>query len=346
MTATQPQRLTVSVIIPTYNRADLLVQAVASVLAQTRVPEEIIVVDDGSTDDMEAVFASFAAPVRVLRQVNQGVSAARNHGMSVATGDVFIYLDSDDLLTPRCVELCAGALEEHPEVGVVYSDSYLIDGQNQRLGLYSEVERCERPSGMILGELARRCLVTMSGGTVRRSALAGITFDESLPCGQDYDFWRQLAADNLYHYVDEPLSCYRYHGSQIIAERHLETLDDGIEVQRRFMAMPAFGKLPAKMRANVYCAHGVKNAIRGHRDVARRFFRRSIQTSPIYAVGYVLLFLSLLGDGPLRFAIDKRRQYQGNYIDGQTVASVSTPKRPLAATAGTSTFPSGQVPTV
>ena len=237
------RRLTVSVIIPTYNRAALLVAAVESALNQTRAPEEILVVDDGSTDNTLHVMQAYAPRVRVIKQPNQGVSAARNHGMREASGDVFIYLDSDDLLTPRCVELCAGALEDNPSAAVVYADCYLVDGDGQHLGLYSQVERCERPSGMIFDHLARRCIVNMSSGTVRRSALHGSEFDITLGPAADYDFWRQLAARHPFVYVAEPTACYRYHGAQMITEQRLDILDEAIEVQRRIIAMPEFNQL-------------------------------------------------------------------------------------------------------
>jgi O-antigen/teichoic acid export membrane protein len=319
-----PARLLVSVIIPTYNRADLLPLAIESALKQTRPADEIIVVDDGSTDSTAEVLAPYADQVCVLWQPNAGVSAARNYGIEAARGEVLIFLDSDDLLTPRCVELVAGAMEQHPEVGVVYGDCYLVDGNGVRLGIYSEVERTVRPSGMILPQLAQRCMVNMSSGTARKSYLDGCRYDESLGPAADYDFWRLMAAKHPFYYIPEPTACYRYHGSQMITVQRNAILDEAIEVQRRIMEMPEFAGFPRRVRASVYCIHGVKNALRGHLSVARQCFLRSIRTAPLYPVSYALLAISLLGDGLLQRAIDLRRQLRGNYIDGRAVAQAAT----------------------
>src|SRR5262245_46865272 len=104
----------VSVIIPTYNRAAFIATAVESALKQTRPPDEILVVDDGSTDGTDSVLSEFRPPVRVIRQPNRGRSAARNTGLRAATGDAVIFLDSDDVLMPGCLESCVAALEAHP----------------------------------------------------------------------------------------------------------------------------------------------------------------------------------------------------------------------------------------
>ncbi|HEU5218765.1 MAG TPA: glycosyltransferase [Gemmatimonadales bacterium] len=107
---------TVTVILPTYNRADLLPLAVASALNQTRLPDEILIVDDGSTDDTPAVAAGFGAPVRYIRQDNAGVAAARNHGFRVATGDYLALLDADDLWMPDKLAIQLAALAANPAV--------------------------------------------------------------------------------------------------------------------------------------------------------------------------------------------------------------------------------------
>src|SRR5271168_3299780 len=90
----------ISVVVPTYNRADLLARAVESALAQTIPVREILIVDDGSTDDTERVAAGFAAPVRYIRQANGGVASARNTGIAAAAGEWVAFLDSDDEWVP------------------------------------------------------------------------------------------------------------------------------------------------------------------------------------------------------------------------------------------------------
>ena len=106
---------TVSVIIPTYNRANWLPETVATILNQTQPPLEVLIVDDGSTDDTAAVCAAFPETVRHIRQQNAGVSAARNRGMREAKGEWIAFADSDDPWEPTKLEVQLNVLETLPE---------------------------------------------------------------------------------------------------------------------------------------------------------------------------------------------------------------------------------------
>ncbi len=108
-------RDTVSVIIPTYNSADVLVDALSSVLEQTRPADEIIVVDDGSSDDTESVCRQFGDAITYIRQSNAGASTARNTGAAAASGCWLAFLDADDVWDPEKLEIQMAALERHPE---------------------------------------------------------------------------------------------------------------------------------------------------------------------------------------------------------------------------------------
>jgi glycosyltransferase involved in cell wall biosynthesis len=117
----------VSVIIPTYNRAGSLPHTVASILQQTHPPLEVIIVDDGSTDDTEAVCAGLPHPVRYVCQANGGVSAARNRGIGEARGEWVALADSDDLWTPRKLEVQLAALAQVPNARWCASDCLVVD---------------------------------------------------------------------------------------------------------------------------------------------------------------------------------------------------------------------------
>ena len=305
--------MTVSVIIPTYNYARFVANAIDSALNQTRPPHEIIVVDDGSTDNTPEVLGQFGPPVISLRQKNGGVSTARNLGLRTATGDAVIFLDSDDLLVPTCVEHMVRVLEENPEVAGVYSDFSLVDPSLKTIGICSQIMPGPRPSGMILGEVGCRSIMPVTT-MVRTSVLDGALFDETMKYGEDWEFLSRVAAKGQYRYVDEPLLRYRHHDS-MATSRVSESLDGEIEVQRRIIAMPEFKRLPGHEQAKVLCSHGVRHAMRDRCGVARGMFWRAIQVAPTYAAGHVLFGLSLLGLKPLQYAILKRRQVIGHTFD-------------------------------
>jgi len=323
-TESRDKRLTVSIIVPTYNRSDLLIEALDSALRQTRVPDEIVVVDDGSTDDTAATLARYGAPVVAIRQANRGVSAARNLALEHATGDILLFLDSDDLLLPTCVERCAEVFETRPEVEVVYSDLVLIDAVGNRLGVYSEVERGARPNGDLLGELGCHCITNMTSGALRRSVLKDVRFDETLPCAQDYEFWCQLAARCHFHYIDECLSAYRYHGNQITTLRVGKMLEEAIIIQRRVMSMPEFSRVSRRDRARVYTTHGVKHALCGRCSVARHFFWKATQADFTYLPASALLAISFGGQRLLCWSIAVRRRLAGNHIEARAIRETSS----------------------
>src|SRR5687768_4540645 len=118
----------VSAIIPTYNRRDLVIRAIESVLAQTRSVDEIVVIDDGSTDGTaEVLRARYGDRVRYVFQSNAGVSAARNHGMSIAQGRYFALLDSDDEWLPEKTARQIEWMQAHPDFGMVLCDVERVD---------------------------------------------------------------------------------------------------------------------------------------------------------------------------------------------------------------------------
>lgn len=117
----------VSVVVPTYNRAHQIAETIRSVLAQSYPASEVIVIDDGSSDDTESVCASFAPPVRYIRQANGGVSSARNHGASLAKGDLVAFLDSDDIWHRDKLAVQVEALRADPEAGWSITGCDVID---------------------------------------------------------------------------------------------------------------------------------------------------------------------------------------------------------------------------
>ena len=181
----------VSVVIPTYNRADFLHEAIASVLQQDYPHVDLIVVDDGSRDGTAAVVSGFGTAVQYLWQENRGVSAARNRGVAASTGDLIAFLDSDDLWLPSKVSAQVAYFEAHPDMQACHTDEIWI-----RRGVRVNERRVHRKQGgwQFLASLPR-CLISPSAIMMRRTLwdrLGG--FDESLPACEDYDLWLRLTA--------------------------------------------------------------------------------------------------------------------------------------------------------
>ena len=160
-------------------------------LGQTYSNLEIIVIDDGSTDDTERVMQTFGSRVSYVKQENQGVSAARNHGIKLARARYVAFLDSDDLWVPQKLAEQIPLLDEDPEIGLVYSDWAVVSEH----GVVQPSFHSERPaaSGHVFNELVETGFILTSGTVVRRSCLDEVgDFDESLSIVQDYDLWLRI----------------------------------------------------------------------------------------------------------------------------------------------------------
>jgi glycosyltransferase involved in cell wall biosynthesis len=204
----------VSVIIPTYNRAAYLAGAVQSVLDQTFQDLEIIVVDDGSTDETPAVMASFRRAVRYLRQDHSGlIGALRNRGIQEATGTFIAFLDSDDLWLPDKLERQVAYAERHREFGMVYSDGWFFDDRTGRdqCRMHDHVSAA---SGWIGPLLLQQCFIQTPGVLLRRAILeeTGLFAEDSdMNVAEDWELWLRIAARHQIGYVDQPLFRVRLH---------------------------------------------------------------------------------------------------------------------------------------
>jgi len=196
----------VSVVIPTYNCGPFAVEAVRSVLAQTVPAHEIIVVDDGSTDDTASRVAEFGSRVRYIRKENGGVSSARNRGIAEATGDLIAFLDADDVWHPRKLEIQVTVLENHPEIGLVGTSTY-----NWPTAIHPSPPDLNVPLEEItFDKLLTRNRLCTSTVVARASAIrAAGEFDCSLQGPEDYDMWLRIARQSTIASLPIPLTGYR-----------------------------------------------------------------------------------------------------------------------------------------
>ena len=199
---TKDADLLVSVIIPTFNRWPMVGEAVDSVLAQTVSDYELIVVDDGSTDETPLRLRDYGARLTVLTQSRRGVAAARNEGVRHATGSYLAFLDSDDLWHPRKLRRQLDFMESNPAVEICQTDEIWIrDGVR-----VNPRNKHRKPSGDIFRASLELCLVSPSAVMMRRELFERARgFDESLPVCEDYDLWLRISKDTQVPLISEDL---------------------------------------------------------------------------------------------------------------------------------------------
>ncbi len=203
-------RITISLIIPTFNRASVLRRALDSVYAQTRQPEQVLVVDDGSTDDTRELVSTEYPRVDYLWQPNAGVSSARNRGIRAARGDWIALLDSDDSWLPDKLARQVAALGTAPGISILHTDEIWI-----RRGVrVNPMKKHKKPDGWIFAHCLPLCVMSPSSVLIRKQVLldAGL-FDESLPACEDYDLWLRLCCRLPVRLIDRPL-VVKYGGHQ------------------------------------------------------------------------------------------------------------------------------------
>jgi glycosyltransferase involved in cell wall biosynthesis len=211
----------VSIIIPTRNRAALLPAAIDSVLSQTRQDFELIVVDDGSTDDTHEVMRAYASHITCLRIEPSGPSAARNCGIKAARADMIAFLDSDDCWLPRKLERQLDYHAARDDVMVSQTREVWI-----RNGVRVNARAKHRMrSGWIYEYCLPLCIVSPSSVIIHRSAFERVgLFDESMPACEDYDLWLRIAPLYPIHLIEEEL-IVKYGGHADQQSRCVPALD-------------------------------------------------------------------------------------------------------------------------
>jgi len=209
----ESSRPAVSVVIPAYNAARWIPETLDSVLAQTFRDFEVIVVDDGSTDQTPEVLAGYGDRIHCLPKVNGGASSARNMGIRAARGSYIAFVDADDLWLPEKLQLQMELLARHPDLAWVYSDAIVFDGKNgQELCKISDATKLY--DGDILRPLLLRDFIASPTPVIRRDVFDTVGFfDESpdLQLGEDWNMLLRIAAKFQVRFVERPLAKYRIH---------------------------------------------------------------------------------------------------------------------------------------
>jgi glycosyltransferase involved in cell wall biosynthesis len=259
------------VFIPTYNYGRFLPHALDSVLGQTYPAREVIVVDDGSTDETPSVLARYKDRIRVIHQCRSGPSAARNAGVMVASGELLAFLDSDDVWLPRKLERQVQRLQTEPGLGLIHCGIEEIDvtGASFR-------RRLDGLEGWIADELLlMRRAVILGGGSGsliprRVFAVAG-GFDESLQAAEDWDLFYRIARRYQVGFVSEVLLQYRFHGAnsqmnlrvrEKMAMRAYAKAFENAEPRVRRLRRRAYGNLHMALAALFYADKQSVGALR------------------------------------------------------------------------------------
>ncbi len=242
----------VSVILPAHNAGHFVGDAIESILSQTVRPLEIILVDDGSTDDTSSVAARYGDRLHVLRQPNRGVSAARNVGITAAEGELIAFIDADDQWEPRKIEVQAAALHGHPRAVVSFVGTLRFGPGADCPSVVAPISSDDLLESLLLHSTV---LGPTSVALVRRGALESVgLFDPSLAQGEDWDLWIRLALEGPFVLTPEPLVRYRVHAAN--ASRDVARAEpDNRRVLDKAFADPRIAGRYARVRSQAYANH-------------------------------------------------------------------------------------------
>ncbi|MBF0522910.1 MAG: glycosyltransferase [Candidatus Omnitrophica bacterium] len=308
----------VSVIIPTYNRAQYLKHALDSVFQQTYTDFEVVVVDGGSIDNTKEVLndykSAYQGKIKCFFCENKGAAAARNFGVKHASGEWIAFLDSDDLWLPYKLEQQIKFLDETPDVSLVYS---LYESFDDRGSCVSDVLANYYkvlPQGNVLPELLLRCFIWTSTVVMRRNLFKEMNgFNERLRIGEDYDLWLRVAQKHQIGAVKNVLARYRQHDSNIMKEDRKNFDPSEVMVIQNFVKnnpkeLEKVSDLEWKNRlAQPYFDLGYQLMHQGQLKPSRRFFKEAINRCPLNLVYYRYWLGSFLPDQWISYWKRKRR---------------------------------------
>jgi len=299
----------VSVMIPTYNYGHFLGEAIQSVLDQTFQDFEIIVVDDGSTDNTREVVNSFKdTRVRYIYQDHRGVSAAQNAAIYAASGEYITGVAADDLFLPQNLEIKVKLLDSRPDVGLVYSDAYLFDnntGDNiGRLwrdpkGSHPRFDRVKAVQQPLKELLCNGCFIMPQASMMRRQVFAAVGYyDESLPTHEDWDLIIRVVQRFPIELIDTPLLKIRRHSTNLTGSQEKMYLGAAAAANKVMRSGSLSGdelKLLKERLLPQHILYARLALLDGKEAAARKTLISGIRLEPWNIKLYVYFVLSMLG---------------------------------------------------
>jgi glycosyltransferase involved in cell wall biosynthesis len=272
------QQPSVSVIIATYNRARYLAEAIDSVLSQRFRSFELIIVDDGSTDDTQELLRSYGDRLRFYRQENRGPSAARNLGVHHARGEWIAIQDSDDLYRPSHLEVLFRYVEAHPECRMVFANGAYLDRPEHGRDTIIPVGKSRRLArdGVTIEDIFQRSIVRLQAALISKSAYDEVGgHDESLRICMDLDLSFRLFMNFPVHYIDETVFQYRKHDGNTGKDEDLRLMENIRVIEKLLKNYPATRKLLGQQKLARRIAYRYYRLAKGRRK--RGHYRDALQ---------------------------------------------------------------------
>lgn len=285
----------VSVVIATYNRAKYLGATLDSVLGQRFQDLEVIVVDDGSTDETRGLVESYGSRVRYFFQVNGGPSAARNLGVQNARGRWIAIQDSDDISLPNHLETLHRYVSAHPDCALVFANGSYLDGPEHQRETIIPTEKSRRlaQQGATLDDIFKKSIVRLQASLIAKSAYDAVGgHDESLRICMDLDLAFRLFVNYPVKYLDEVVFRYRIHDGNIGRNEELRLTENIRVIEKLMRDCPSAGDQLGRDRVARRLAYRYYRLAKGRwrrkqTDVAREALQQAIGLRP-FALKYRL----------------------------------------------------------
>jgi glycosyltransferase involved in cell wall biosynthesis len=282
-----PDNIAVSIIIPTYNYGRFLGSAIESIQQQSRRDFELLIMDDGSTDNTKDVVEPYLNDQRITYHAleHRGGRMAFNDGAELARAEIIAQCDADDMWLPEKLAVQLEALQQHPEVGLVYTNTASIDEQGQIIKKRANTNPCH--NGKVSLELVRQNFIPGPTTTFRKSLFiqAG-GFDPSFEASQDYDLLLRMSAICEFLHIDQTLYLYRRHDAQISTAKlaiqflsHIRAIENFSTRNSGLIASNEIGLAIAKVKKNLGHYYLKKEH---DKKKARKVFREAIAASPFH----------------------------------------------------------------
>ncbi|MDT8316788.1 MAG: glycosyltransferase [bacterium] len=286
----KPNTPRVSVIIPTYNRAGMIVECLESVLNQTYSDYEVIVVDDGSTDDTEELIGPYLNRIRYIKQENMGNAGARNSGIEATKGDIVAFNDSDDLWLPDKLERQVKYLDEHPDVGMVCGNGIFFGSskvEGKKVISDKRAITLEK-DGVTLASIFMKSTLRTPTMVVRRKVIETVGgFDPDFKVCVDLDFAFRVLMKFKVAFMNEPLFKLRKHDGHVGGDNERRTLFNIKAIEKLLKEYPEASALIGEKNINRRLAYryyrlGKITQKKGRKGEALEAYKKSLSYRPFY----------------------------------------------------------------